>query len=121
MWTFKAYEGVNPTEYTGSSLLWSCWVVSFCGPGLDACLLSFIRVLIKNCTALKRRVHDFIKTGELTFKDEDIPNVNENPLPNHGRPKVNAVESSQEMQVKKDIRDICIPMGLLYEALVMVG
>ena len=75
----------------------------------------------ENCTVLKRRVHDFIKKRELTFEDEDVPNVNENLLPNHGGPKVNAVEISQEMQVKKDIRDICIPMGLLYEALVTVG
>ena len=50
---------------------------------------------MKNYTALKRRVQDLIKRGELTFEDEDILNVNENPLPNHrGGPKVNAVESS---------------------------
>ena len=48
----------------------------------------------KNCTALKQRVQDFIKKRELTFEDEDVPNVNKNPLPNHGGPKVNAVESS---------------------------
>ena len=58
---------------------------------------------------------------KLTFKDEDVSNVNENPLPNHGGPKVNAVESSQEMQVKRDVRDVCMPMGLVYEALVKAG
>ena len=73
---------------------------------------------IENCTALKRRVHDFIKIGELTFEDEDVPNINENPLPNHGRPKVNAVEGGQEMQVKRDVKDVSMPMGLVYEALV---
>ena len=46
MWTFGAYGGVNPAGYTGSSLLWSYWAISFCVPGLDACLLSFIKVLI---------------------------------------------------------------------------
>ena len=71
--------------------------------------------------ALKRRVQDFIKKDELTFEDEDAPNVNGNPLSNHGRSKVNAVENSQEMQVKKDVRDVCMPMGLVYEALVKVG
>ena len=34
---------------------------------------------------------------------------------------MNAVESSQEMQVKRDVMDICMPMGLVYEALVKVG
>ena len=75
---------------------------------------------LEDCTALKWRVSNFIKR-ELTFEDEDIPNVNRNPLPNHGGPKVNAVESSQEMQVKKDVRDVCMPMGLVYEALVKVS
>ena len=49
---------------------------------------------LEDCTALKWRVSEFIKKGELTFEDEDISNVNGNPLPNHGGPKVNAVESS---------------------------
>ena len=57
----------------------------------------------------------------MTFEDEDVPNVNENPLPNHGGPKVNAVENDQEMQVKKDVGDICMPMVLEYEALVKMG
>ena len=47
---------------------------------------------LEDCTALKWRVSEFIKKGELTFEDEDIPNVNGNPLPNHGGHKVNAVE-----------------------------
>ena len=70
---------------------------------------------------MKRRVQDFIKKMELTFEDEDIPNVNGNPLPNHRGPKVNIVEINQEMQVKRDVRDVCIPMGLVYEALVKTG
>ena len=52
---------------------------------------------LDDCIALKWRVSNFIKKGELTFEDEDVPNVNRNPLPNHGGPKVNAVENSQEM------------------------
>ena len=75
----------------------------------------------EDCTALKWRVNDFIKRGELTFEDEDVPNVNGNPLPNHGGLKVNAMESSQEMQVKRDVRDVSMPMGLVYEALVKTG
>ena len=34
---------------------------------------------------------------------------------------MNAMESIQEMQVKKDVRDVCMPMGLVYEALVKVS
>ena len=55
---------------------------------------------LEDCTALKWRVSDFIKRAELTFEDEDVSNVNGNPLPSHKGPKVNAVESSQEMQEK---------------------
>ena len=58
---------------------------------------------------------------ELTFEDEDIPNVNENPLPNHGGSKVNAVEDSQDLQVKRDVKDVRMPMGLVREALVKAG
>ena len=76
---------------------------------------------MEDCTALKWRVSEFIKKGELTFKDEDIPNVNGNRLPNHGRHKVNAVEDGQDLQVKKDVKDVHMPMRLVYEALVKVG
>ena len=61
---------------------------------------------------MKRKVQDLIKKGELTFKDEDIPDVNRNPLPNHGGPKVNAVENSKEMQVKRSVKDVRMPMKL---------
>ena len=76
---------------------------------------------MEDCTALKWRVSEFIKKGELTFEDEDIPNVNGNPLPNHGGSKVNAVEDSQDLQVKRDAKDICMPMSLVHEALVKAG
>ena len=76
---------------------------------------------LKDCTVLKWRVSELIKRGDLTFEDEDIPNVNGNPLSNHREPKANAVESSQEMQVKRDVKDICMPMDLVYEALVKAG
>ena len=76
---------------------------------------------LEDCTALKWRVSDFIKRWELTFKDEDVSNVNENSLPNHGGPKVNAVESNKKMQVRKDVRDACLPIGLVYKALVKAG
>ena len=52
---------------------------------------------MEDCTTLKWRVNEFIKKWELTFEDEDIPNVNENPLPNHEGSKVNAVEDSKDL------------------------
>ena len=38
---------------------------------------------MEDCTALKQRVHDLIKVGALAFDDQDVPNVNRNPLPDH--------------------------------------
>ena len=73
---------------------------------------------IENCTSLKRKVQDLIKKRELTFEDEDIPNVNRNPLSNHGGPRINAIESSEEIQVKRSIKDVCMPMRLVHEVLV---
>ena len=58
---------------------------------------------------------------KLTFEDEDISKVNRNPLPNHGRPRVNAVESSEKMQVKRSVKDVCMPMKLVHEVLVKTG
>ena len=34
---------------------------------------------------------------------------------------MNAVESDQKMQVKRDVKDICMHMGLVYESLVKAG
>ena len=31
---------------------------------------------------------------------------------------MNAVESNQDLQLKKDVKDVCMPMRLVYEALV---
>ena len=75
----------------------------------------------ENCTSLKRRVQDLIKKWELTFEDEDIPDVNINPLPNHGGPRINAIENSEEIQVKRSIKDICMHMRLVHEVLVKAG
>ena len=45
------------------------------------------RHTIENCIALKYKVRDLIKKGELSFEITDEPNVNANPLPNHVRAK----------------------------------
>ena len=73
------------------------------------------------CTALKRRVHDIIKAEALAFDDEDIPDVNRNPLSDHQRPKVNAVESDPKLLVEKDARAIHMSMETVYEVLLKAG
>ena len=70
-----------------------------------------------DCTALKRKVHDLIKAGALAFDDEGVPDVNRNPLPDHQRPKINAVESDPKLLVEKVVRAIRMSMETVYEAL----
>ena len=72
----------------------------------------------EDCTALKRRVHNLIKAGTLAFDDEDIPDVNRNPLPDHQRLKINAVDSDPKLQIeKKNVKAVCMPMETVYKAL----
>ena len=66
-------------------------------------------------------VHDLIKEGALAFDNEDIPDVNRNPLPDHQRPKVNAMESDLELLVEKDARVVRMSMETVYEALLKAG
>ena len=71
----------------------------------------------EDCTALKRRVHDLIKVGALAFDDDDVFDVNRNPLPDHQRSKINAIGSDPELQIEKDARAVHMPMRTVYEAL----
>ena len=75
---------------------------------------------MEDCTALKRRVYDLIKAKALTFDDEDVFDVNRNPLPDHQRPKINAVENDLELLIEKEIKAVCMPMETVYEALLKV-
>ena len=47
---------------------------------------------LENYTILKYRVQDIIKARALTFEDMNSPNLNANPMPNHVRAKVNAID-----------------------------
>ena len=63
----------------------------------------------EDCIALKQRVHDLIKVGALSFDDEDVPDVNRNPLSDHQRSKINAVDSDPELQIeKKSMLSVCL-------------
>ena len=68
---------------------------------------------------LKRKVHDLIKAG--AFDDEDVPDVNRNPLSDHQTPKINAVKSDLELLVEKDARAVRMSMETVYEALLKAG
>ena len=89
------------------------------------CTVIIIQAIEDTLRKIARRWNERSKTsskkGELTFKDEDIPDMNRNPFSNHGGPRVNAIESSEEMQVKRSVRDVCMPMKLVHEVLVKIG
>ncbi|KAA0060421.1 uncharacterized protein E6C27_scaffold22G002400 [Cucumis melo var. makuwa] len=75
----------------------------------------------ENCFALKRNVQSLINAGWLSFKKSgEKPNVNENPLPNHENPKVNAVDSLVE-KCKNEVHEIVMPMEALFEDLFEAG
>ena len=67
---------------------------------------------------VKTKVHDLIKAEALAFNDDDIPDVNRNPLPDHQRLKINAIGSDLELQIEKDAKAVLMPMKTVYEALI---
>ena len=71
----------------------------------------------EDCTALKRKVHDLIKARALAFDDDDVPDVNRNPLLDHQGLKINAIGSDPELQIEKDAKVVRMPMGTVYKAL----
>ncbi|KAH1188534.1 hypothetical protein GmHk_U059428 [Glycine max] len=70
---------------------------------------------IEKCLALKYKVQHLMDVGWLTFQ-EDRPNVRTNPLANHGRGVVNAVESDRPHR-SKPLRDVATPRRFIFEAL----
>ena len=71
----------------------------------------------EDCTTLKRRVHDLIKAEALAFDDDDVPDVNRNPLSDHQRPKINAIGSDPKLRIEKDAKAVRMSMETVYEAL----
>ncbi|KAH1242417.1 hypothetical protein GmHk_07G019759 [Glycine max] len=70
---------------------------------------------VEKCLALKYKVQHLMDAGWLTFQ-EDRPNVRTNPLANHGRGAVNAVESDRPHR-SKPLRDVATPRRFIFEAL----
>ncbi|XP_017970433.1 PREDICTED: uncharacterized protein LOC108660684 [Theobroma cacao] len=71
---------------------------------------------IENYIAFKHKVQGLIKARILNFEKKPEQNVNNNPLPNHTRAGVNAIEG--EMNVKRNIRKVETPMEKVFKALV---
>ena len=74
----------------------------------------------ENYLALKCKVQDLMKAGYVSFDYSTIggPNITNNPLPNHLRPKINALTDDLTRSVKIRVNDVKMPMRSVYEALV---
>jgi hypothetical protein len=64
---------------------------------------------IEQCWALKYEVQKLIKANTLSFKDMN-PNVQANPLPNHGASSINMVQGCPGTYLVFDIRHIQKPL-----------
>ena len=74
---------------------------------------------IEQCLAFKHKVQSLIEAGWLTFQ-EDRPNVETNPLANHGWEAVNVVKSGRSCR-SKPLKDVTTPRRFIYEALQKEG
>ena len=77
----------------------------------------------ENCLALKNQVQalknaDYVNFG---FDKAGGPNVISNPLPNHFRPKINAVLESSTERRKTCVKNVITPMKVIHEELVQAG
>ncbi|XP_019449507.1 PREDICTED: uncharacterized protein LOC109352108 [Lupinus angustifolius] len=69
---------------------------------------------IEHCRALKYNVQQLINTKQLVF-GENIPDVDQNPLPNHGSQGVNVVEGVQDGLYIWEVHEIKTPMKVIYQ------
>ena len=75
---------------------------------------------MESCLVLKNQVQALKNVGYVNFGYDKIggPNVICNPLPNHFRPKINAVLESSTEGRKTCIKDVITPIEVIYEELV---
>ena len=59
---------------------------------------------IENCRAFHHKVQDLIDAKTINFAP--TPNVVNNPMPQHGGPKVNGVEDGENLNLVVDINDV---------------
>ena len=76
----------------------------------------------KNYTALKHKVQALMNARYVSFDFGKTkgPNVTSNLLPNHPRPKINALVEDLAKGVKTRVDDVKTPMEIIYEAFVQV-
>ena len=74
---------------------------------------------LNSAMTLKRKVQSLIEVGWLTFQ-EDGPNIKTNPLANHGRAAVNAIEVCRSHR-PKHLKDVTTSRRFIYEALQKAG
>ena len=70
--------------------------------------------------ALKNNVQALKNAGYVSFGFDKAggPNVTSNPLPNHSRPRINAILESHMEGKKSSIRDVITLMEVIYDELV---
>ena len=78
---------------------------------------------IENCLALKNQVQALKNVGYVNFGFDKVggPNVISNHLPNHSRPKINAVLESFSERRKTCVKNVITPMKVIHEELVQAG
>ena len=74
---------------------------------------------VEQCLALKSKVQSLIEAGWLNFQEEG-PNIKTNPLANHGRGAVNAIEVSRSHGPKL-LKDVTTSRRFIYKALQKAG
>ncbi|XP_039686891.1 uncharacterized protein [Medicago truncatula] len=74
---------------------------------------------IETCYAFKSTVQRLINDGKITFTDS-APNVQTNPLPNHGAATVNMIEDCQKTRPIQNVQHIRTPLVPLHAKLCKV-
>lgn len=74
---------------------------------------------IESCLTFKRIMQNMINFGWLSFDGVKKPDVNNNPLSDHGNIGTNVVEDSNDF--RKNIVEVVIPLGLVLGALEKEG
>ncbi|KAF1891132.1 hypothetical protein Lal_00001271 [Lupinus albus] len=69
---------------------------------------------IEHCRALKYKVQNLIDLKQLDFK-LTAPDVDKNPLPNHGNQGVNIVEKVQDEAFVWEVTDVRTPMRIIFQ------
>ncbi|KAF1869678.1 hypothetical protein Lal_00017253 [Lupinus albus] len=75
---------------------------------------------IENCRSFKFKVQHLVDSKWLNFK-QSMPNVSNNPLPNHGNPGVNATKDVRDETFLKDVSEIRTPMKVIFEEMCNQG